>query len=340
MLATGCPPPVGPSQRLAGSRTRIPTILLLVVAALPASGAFRIRTARLDGVQYLFLGDVARYYGLTLRPGPENIRLKSRYSDIRFTLDKRAAWINGVPVDLSYAPRLWKKTPLLSESDFRLLLDPILRGHALPRTAVRTIVIDPGHGGKDTGAVGRNGVTEKDLVLRVALRLATRLRKAGFKVLLTRDSDRTVELGARPALAKTRKADLFVSLHLNATKSRSVSGVETFLLTPAGTSSTYSRRHSTRKGSGNGFDRCNARLAYEIQKNLVRAAGCEDRGIKHARFLVLRNAPCPAVLVEMGFVSNSRELAKLRTTAYRERLAAGICHGIQTYARCVAPTAK
>ncbi|NOY79688.1 MAG: N-acetylmuramoyl-L-alanine amidase [Kiritimatiellaeota bacterium] len=338
MRATGRPP-VGPSQRIAGAWARVPALLLLAVTALPVS-AFRIRTATQNGVRYVLLEDVARYYGLALRSGKADIRLKSRYSDIRFVVERRAARVNSVPVDLSYAPRRWKKAPLLSETDFRLLLDPILRGHALPRSTVRTIALDPGHGGKDTGAVGQNGIMEKDLVLQVALRLATRLRKAGFRVLLTRSSDKTVELGSRPALARTGKADLLVSLHMNSAKSRSVRGVETFFLTPAGTSSTYSRRHSKRKGSGNGFDRCNTRLAYEIQKNLVRVTGCEDRGIKHARFLVLRNAPCPAVLVEMGFVSNSRELKKLRTATYRERLAAGICYGIRAYAQCVAPTAK
>jgi len=308
----------------------------MTVRAPQAAAGFRIRSVKEDGVTWVLLQDVAAYYGMRFQRLSKGARLYSRYSDIRFTFDKRGSRINGVNVFLSHAPRAWRgKVPVVSADDFRLLLDPILRCRALPEANPRIVVIDPGHGGRDTGAIARDGTREKDVVLPIARKVAERLRRSGLVVYLTRSSDVFVSLDQRVAAARKRKADLFVSIHANASGAKSIAGAETFLLTPKGTRSTYSNKKQVQASSGNGFDKNNARLAWEIQKQIVAASGCTDRGVKHARFLVLRKAPCPAVLVETGFLTNSREARLLRSEGYRDKIARGVAEGILRYIRCV-----
>jgi len=168
-----------------------------------------------------------------------------------------------------------------------------------------TIVLDPGHGGRDTGAkVGR--VYEKHLNLDLAYRVAGYLKRKGYPVRLTRSSDVFVSLGARAAIANRYRKAVVVSLHFNYTTRRSVRGIETF-------------HTGTSKGRA---------LAYHIHRAAVRATGARDRGVRTRHFYVLRNTKHPAVLVEGGFLTNSTERRLVCTGGYRDKLARGIAEGI------------
>jgi len=188
--------------------------------------------------------------------------------------------------------------------------DGVLRG--------KVIVVDPGHGGGNPGATG-NGTRESDNNLAVSLKLRDKLRQAGARVVLTRDSDRAVaptaatlaqELQARVDIAEKNHADLFVSIHANYSSDPAVDGAMTF----------YGSDES-------------AKLARAIQTALIRETQTKDKGIAPATFYVLRNTTMPSILVETGFVSNAAEAAKLRSDSYRARIAQGVFSGIVNYLR-------
>ena len=195
-------------------------------------------------------------------------------------------------------------------------------------------MIDPGHGGRDIGTMGKKH-REKDTTLALARRLVRALRKKGYVVNMTRWTDADVSLARRAKLAKSWKADVFISLHCNSVASKTVTGTETFILPPKGTSSTYAKKPQTKSYSGNRFNKENARLAFEIQRGFVAAAGTRDRGVKHARFVVVRDAPCPSVLVETGFLSNTSEERKLANPVEQEKMVRGLVVGIVRYHRAL-----
>lgn len=321
--------PSGASRPLRGVGRVLMLVLLLGVTAC-CEGAFEIRSVKRAGKTYLLFADVAAYYGMQFHHDGDDVKLTSRYSDLRFTIDRRDATLNGVRVYLSRAVDSWRQRPLVSEADFRLLIDPILRHQAMSKRPVKRIVIDPGHGGDDQGSAGKTQ-KEKQLNLLVARRLYILLRQRGYTVYMTRNSDRTLPLETRVKQVRYARADLFVSIHSNAVATASVRGIETFLLTPEGTPSTYGTEDKSAADVGNTFDRENSRLAYEVQKELIRYTRAEDRGIKHANFVVLRDPPCPAVLVEMGFISHAAEEQKLASSRYQQCIAQGIADGIVAF---------
>ncbi len=180
----------------------------------------------------------------------------------------------------------------------------------------KVIVLDPGHGGSNPGAVANN-TRESDNNLAVALKLRDKLVQAGAKVIMTRDSDRTVapegsslgdELQARIDLAESNHADIFVSIHSNENSDASIAGATTFY--PTGKSSL---------------------LASAVEDALVTETSATNKGTSPANFYVLRNNPVPSTLVEMGFVSNKEEAALLNNDSYRAKLAQGILNGIINY---------
>ena len=206
--------------------------------------------------------------------------------------------------------RLNRNSIFLSEQDFSLLIDPIVRDESLSKKNINRVVIDPGHGGKDKGAVGSK-VLEKDINLILARKLESMLSRKGYQVLLTRKTDKYISLGERGKITKRWKGDLFISIHCNAAANRSVTGIESFIVTPKGSPSSSKTRIQTNKVLGNSFDKLNSRLSYEVQQKLISMTGAKDRGIKYYRWQVLREASCPAILLETGFLSNLEEERKL-----------------------------
>ncbi|HMM21868.1 MAG TPA: N-acetylmuramoyl-L-alanine amidase [Selenomonadales bacterium] len=180
----------------------------------------------------------------------------------------------------------------------------------------RIIVLDPGHGGTEDGAVA-NGVREADVNLAVGLKLRDRLAAAGAAVVMTRTADRSVaspgsalpaELQARVDLSRAADADIFISIHANSHFKPETAGVITF----------YPPERPTE-------------LARAIQEGLVGQTGAVDKKIRPANFYVLRNSEIPAVLVETGFLTNQEEARKLADCAYQEAIAEGICQGVVRY---------
>ena len=215
---------------------------------------------------------------------------------------------------------------------------------------IRTVVIDPGHGGEEEGAVGPTGLKEKELVLDLSQRLGELLRRAGLNVVLTRDSDQEVDLSLRTALANHMKADLFISIHANFSARSKARGAETYFLSWDGgdaDSDALARREGSHAPSGaSSSERIDlvlwemaqaehlgrsSLLAEEIQDEMNSLAGIPSRGVKQAPFRVLVGAAMPAVLVEVGFLSNAEEEAQLAGTPYRERVAAALAAAIERF---------
>lgn len=310
----------------------IPILAVLLSLSAISVNAQYVRFTQAYEKRYVYLSDVAKYYGMGLRIGRKKCVMCSRYSNCVFTFEKRAGLLNGVRVSFMNAPFNKNGTPFISEHDFLLLIDPILRKKALRRAKLTTVMIDPGHGHQDTGAVGAR-YKEKNIVLQLARSLKKALTAKGFKVFMTRDSDTFLSLKERTDLAAKLKPDIFISLHCNAAKSKSASGIETYCVTPAGEASSSERLSKKIKLLGNNHDKENARLAYEIQKNLIRSTKANDRGVKFARFFVLRNINCPGVLVESGFLSNNAEEARLGYKSYQTKIINGLLNGILAYKR-------
>jgi N-acetylmuramoyl-L-alanine amidase len=223
-----------------------------------------------------------------------------------------------------------------------------------PEPAVRTIVIDPGHGGEDLGARGPSGTVEKDVALSIARRVRAELVNArGLNVFLTRDRDAELGLDDRTATANNYKADLFVSIHVNASRARGARGSEVYFLSYQA-SDDESRRIALAEGSaerlgrtGDGTDLAlilwdmaqaehleeSSALASDLQEELAVVTGSEGRGVKQAPFRVLVGATMPAVLVEVAFISNPEEEKLLASEAYQARVASAIAHGIERFRR-------
>jgi N-acetylmuramoyl-L-alanine amidase len=227
---------------------------------------------------------------------------------------------------------------------------------------VSRIIIDPGHGGRDYGAPGYlKGVHEKDVVLQISRRLAEKIRKElKYEVYLTRNSDRYLTLEERTAIANTKNADLFISIHTNSHKNRRAYGIETYFLNLATDDdairvAAMENATSTKNISDlqtilsdlmqNAKINESSRLAGYVQSAVVRHlkskrwSRIKDKGVKQAPFYVLLGAQMPAILVETSFISNPRECKRLITPKYQERLCEAIIKGIRTYIRETSPTA-
>ena len=221
-----------------------------------------------------------------------------------------------------------------------------------PEPAVRTVVIDPGHGGENPGARGASGTLEKDIALSIARRLRAELVNVrGLQVFLTREKDVDVDLDERTAIANNYKADLFVSIHVNASRARGAKGSEVYFLSYQA-SDDDSRRTAHLEGAaepppGAGADLAlilwdmaqaehleeSSALASRIQEELAVVTGSEGRGVKQAPFRVLVGASMPAVLVEVAFISNPDEEKLLVSEAYQARVAASLAKGIERFRR-------
>ncbi|WP_121663683.1 N-acetylmuramoyl-L-alanine amidase [Metabacillus litoralis] len=175
----------------------------------------------------------------------------------------------------------------------------------------KVIGIDPGHGGKDSGAVGF-GLKEKDIVLDVGLKVQKLLEAEGAKVVMTRKDDTFLELQDRAKVANNAKTDIFISLHINAATSESANGTETYW-------------------NGNYESAASKKLAEKIQTRLIEKLGTRNRGVKDAGFYVIKYTTMPSVLAELGFISNEAEAARLKTSQFRDNAAEAILLGVLDY---------
>ena len=238
-------------------------------------------------------------------------------------------------------------------------VDPGARESREQLTPLKTIVLDAGHGGHDSGATGPTGLMEKDLVLDVTRRVAKLVEaRLGLKVLLTRDADNFVTLRDRTSFANRARADLFVSIHANAHREAAADGVETYFLSSEATDSAARQvaalengaaqlEQPTGRGSGqvdivkailwdlaqSEFQLESSRLAEVVHDSMTQSLRISNRGVKQAGFYVLGGAAMPAILLEIGFVTNPREERRLKDTKYRDEIARAIFVGVAEYKR-------
>ncbi|RLF30642.1 MAG: N-acetylmuramoyl-L-alanine amidase, partial [Thermoplasmata archaeon] len=243
------------------------------------------------------------------------------------------------------------------------------QGSKLPEVAlakqlalgVRRIVIDPGHGGKDPGAIGYyRSVKEKNVTLEVSKRLARKIReKLGCETILTRDRDVFLSLEERTAIANTKGADIFVSIHANANRNKRCHGIETYFLNLATDNEAImvaARENATSTKNISDLEAIlndllknamvseSSRLAGHVQHALIqklkpRYKRVQDKGVKQAPFYVLLGAQMPSILVEIAFLTNPTECRRLNSASYQERVADAIATGIQNYIREISPLA-
>jgi N-acetylmuramoyl-L-alanine amidase len=319
-----------------------PNVLLVALLCL-ASFAAGAAPTYINGRSFTSLTDWARNYGFAQvgfqRKG--ELEFTNRTGTLIFNVDSRTAQVNGVNVALSYPITNFRETAMIAQPDLDTALRPLLHPPFVPiGKKAFTICLDPGHGGKDSG----NRVTfhfEKIYTLALASELKDQLNKCGFNVILTRTKDQFVELPVRPDIANRRGADLFISLHFNATEvgRDEVQGPETYCITPVGASSTNARGEGANYGPtpANRVESRSVVLAYQVQKSLVRNLSCPDRGVRRARFAVLRDAEMPAILIESGYMTHPVEGRKIFDSNYRRQLALAIARGIQNYEKLISP---
>ncbi len=280
------------------------------------------------------LSYIARLYSMKIKTSGSKILLENRYNKLEIEANSRRAWVNGVMLWLHESCRQYGSEWTLREADFKKSIDPILRTYAYaPSRMPRLVVLDPGHGGKDTGTISPKGIKEKDVVLDIAYRVKKMLEANNIRVKMTRTGDTYPQLDARSTYAYKVGADLFISIHANAAGTPSASGVETFVTSVAGHQSTnqYGQGGDTFAFKNNTCDALNSVLGFSIHSNVVKMSKRDDRGLRRARYSVLKHTRCPAALVECGFLSNPAEEALLGTSSYRENTARGISNGVLGY---------
>lgn len=249
------------------------------------------------------------------------------------------------PPEISKSPPPTKKSPDLQE-DTHLVKQLGLK--------VRTIVIDPGHGGKDPGAVSKSGTQEKHLVLDVGLQLKKILESSGqYQVYMTRETDVFVELEKRTAFANEKEGDIFISIHINSSKNSVARGIETYYLSMASDEEARATAALENAPSGRTISELNSiiryilrgakieesrELARTVQSHLSSYANKNDRGVKRAPFIVLIGANAPSILVELGFMSNKNDEELLLNQEYRRKLAKAIAEAIESYIKTIDQT--
>ncbi|MFC1514664.1 N-acetylmuramoyl-L-alanine amidase [Candidatus Omnitrophota bacterium] len=298
------------------------------------------------------VADFCRTYSLeyTYRPFYEEVILFGDFLNIILKPDSRYASINGyvkeMPEPLTYRQGEFLASPYLKEF-LKVFKEKASkqRAAAVP-LAIEIVVIDPGHGGRDPGAISPWGVREKDINLQVAKSLYGLLKEKGFKPYLTRDRDVFVSLKDRVTFAKKKGADLFISVHSNANRSRQPRGLEVYYLSPKfsdnqskvlATAENLVQNEGLRLSSGlkriigEMLNSENKRETQELVRSIMNSAesmGIYTRKSIGAPFYVLKHNVCPAVLVEMGYLTNYKEERLLRTSLYKKQLALAIAEGV------------
>jgi N-acetylmuramoyl-L-alanine amidase len=224
--------------------------------------------------------------------------------------------------------------------------------------SVKRVVIDPGHGGEALGAVSRSGMSEKDITLDIGLRLRHLMEESAFEVLMTRQTDQMVPLDARVAFANDRRADLFISIHVNWLDARNQRPLETYYIGPTDDPATV--RLASRENQDSGYSLADYRQLLERvfidarrdeSRRLARAVhtelftslrginpGLQNRGVKTAPFVVLAGTHMPAILAEVSCLSNDDEVKLLKSADYREMIAVALLNGIRSYANALKGT--
>jgi N-acetylmuramoyl-L-alanine amidase len=287
---------------------------------------------------YLSVDNIAKFYGLigNVDSTGRSVVLNNGRNQLQVTLDSREAIVNGIRNWLCFPVIAHDNKFLVSRIDLAKTIEPQLRPHMIQRSGkIQTVVLDPGHGGYDKGAASTFG-NEKDFAVDVARKLRPMLQAKGFKVIMTRENDVFIPLEVRARIANQTKDSIFVSIHFNATGSNpAATGFEIFSLTPRGAPSTNDDSlalHFVNMQAGSPMEAQSFELAAVVYHSMCGHFLTEfDRGIKRARFAVLRRTQIPAILVEGGFLSETGDAKRIADPEWRKHLAESICIGLEGY---------
>ena len=311
--------------------------------ATAADGASSWKIRRLAGRDYLPVAQIAEFYRMQITSrGDRGIALGSDEHSIVFDKGSREARIDGVKHWLSFPALYFAGQFYVSRMDMAKTIDPVMRPQKLGGLKpVHTVILDPGHGAHDRGAVNRLAA-EKNYNLDISRRIRTYLKEAGLRVGITRSRDEFIPLERRPAMANNLgEGTVFVSVHCNSSGGSDslATGFEVYSIAPRGapnSNDAYLTQRSFAGERGHVFDRASHVLATSIQSAQLGRVPMFDRGVKRARFAVLRYASVPAVLIECGFMSNRQDAHKLHTVEWRERLAQSVAMGIFEFCKLAA----
>jgi len=311
--------------------------ICITLARTVAWAADDWQVIKINGHDYLSVDNIARFYRspADVAPSGAKIRLETVKNPLEFVRDSREVMINGARCWLCFPLVEQNGKFLVSRTDVAKTIEPQLRPHRVPNAGkVETVVLDPGHGGHDRGAVCRYGY-EKDFALDVARKLRPLLQAKGLRVIMTREGDYFVPLEVRAQIANAARNSIFVSIHFNATdRDPNATGFEIFSFTPRGapsTSDNWLTPTALSMQAGSEVDAQSMALSACIYHSLLGHIPEFDRGIKRARFAVLRLTRVPAVLVEGGFLTERGESQLIAKKDWRSKLAQAIGVGIDSY---------
>lgn len=311
------------------------TMPLLATAPLSAQETTAWTTATMNGVEYISLNSIQSFYKLSAVDNkgktPQKIIRNSDFS-LGLTAGQREITISGYRVQLSVPVLQDEQGELyISETDFVKVIDPILRPtYITERREIKTVIIDPGHGGADQGNKTPTD-TESAYTLKVATELAESLKAQGFNVVLTRNGNYLVNDAQRVELAKNTPNALFISLHLNAGRS-DMAGIETYTAAPLmpGKRTMECHRH----------DATNMALAFALHTHLVFHTKAYDRACRRAHYTLLNTLNCPSAMVLLGYTTNEKEATDLATDAYRAAIVKSLTGAIVTFRDTIRPGAQ
>ena len=313
----------------------LPSLVTLAATATFAADDWQV--IKINGHDYLSVDNIARFYRLLAEVAPSGakIRLETVMNPLEFVRGSREVMINGARCWLCFPLIEQNGKFLVSRTDVAKTIEPQLRPHRVPNAGkVETVVLDPGHGGHDRGAVCRYGY-EKDFALDVARKLRPLLQAKGLRVIMTREGDYFVPLEVRAQIANAARNSIFVSIHFNATdRDPNATGFEIFSFTPRGAPSTsddWVTPTALSMQAGSEVDAQSMALSACIYHSLLGHIPEFDRGIKRARFAVLRLTRVPAVLIEGGFLTERGESQLIAKKDWRGKLAQAIGVGIENY---------
>ncbi len=284
--------------------------------------------------QYVTARSLKDFYNFSRMTRSGNaVVLENKEVKLQIRVGSQECLMNGVKFILSDSVVAHQGRVLISRTDLSKLIDPVMRPNYITSAApFRTVIIDPGHGGSDSGARNQYG-TEAQYNLKVSKMVRDRLKARGYDVQMVRDSDVFYSLSQRVAIANRHRNAVFLSIHFNAGGGRVARGIETFTLSPVGVAH-YGRGVKSsdfKVRQGNYQDSANIAFATAVHSSALRRVEVPDRGIKRARFSVLTGIKHPAILLEGGFMSHPFEARLIHSTEYQNNLALGIAEGIEKF---------
>jgi len=325
---------------------RVFTTLLFAIAlgccALPSNASAEWKVIEYQKRDYITVQSISDFYGFKREDSGKHVWLRENRIVVKATVGSQDLLINNIKFILSYPVIEVGGRRVISRLDLCKLIDPVIRPRLIRNAnPFKTVILDPGHGGADTGAKSVHGY-EKDFALKLSKQLKTKLEAQGFKVILSRSGDQTMELTERVAFANSIPDAIFISIHFNYGSS-SASGIETFALTPSGAGSTIAGPGSAdyKTFSGNRRDSENIALATAVHASVMqnlKDLRVVDRGIKRARWAVLKGINKPAILFEGGFLTNKEESRRINDPAHRDRIATAIASAVTNFRKALTST--